>query len=180
MKAVILAGGLGTRLAEETDIKPKPMVEVGGMPIIWHIMKIYTHYGINEFVVCCGYKGYLIKEYFSNYFLLANDVTIDMVDNKTVVHKKRAEPWKITLLDTGLNTQTGGRLKQVSEYLDSTFCFTYGDGVGDINIRELVKFHKSSKTLATVTAVRPLDDGALDITDSSYSFMRSLKEMETG
>ena len=170
MKAVILAGGLGTRLAEETDLKPKPMVEVGGMPLIWHIMKIYTAYGITDFIICCGYKGYVIKEYFSNYFLHANDVTIDMVRNTTIVHKQRVEPWKITLIDTGLTTQTGGRLKQASEYLDSTFCFTYGDGVGDIDIRNLVDFHRSSKTLATVTAVRPPGRyGSLDIADSKVT-----------
>ena len=155
MKAVILAGGLGTRISEETHLKPKPMVEIGGKPILWHILKIYSSYGINEFVICCGYKGYVIKEYFANYFLHMSDVTFDMMDNKMEIHKQKAEPWKITLVDTGENTLTGGRLRRVREYLDSTFCFTYGDGVGDVNIRSLIEHHKKTKKKATLTAVQP-------------------------
>lgn len=156
MKAVILAGGFGTRLSEETHIKPKPMVEIGGFPILWHVMKIYSAYGINDFIVCCGYKGYVIKEYFSNYFLHMSDVTIDLKNNHIDIREKFVEPWKITLVDTGLETQTGGRLKRVEKYLDDeSFCFTYGDGVSDINIAELIKFHKKKKKIATVTAVQP-------------------------
>lgn len=156
MKAVILAGGLGTRISEETQLKPKPLIEIGGMPILWHIMKIYSHYNINDFVICCGYKGYMIKEYFANYFLHMSDVTFDLEQNKMDVHHKTVEPWKITLVDTGLDTMTGGRLKKVENYLDDeTFCFTYGDGLSDINIHELINFHKNQKTLATVSAVRP-------------------------
>lgn len=156
MKAVILAGGFGTRISEESYLKPKPMIEVGGMPILWHIMKIYSSYGINDFVICCGYKGYVIKEYFANYFLHMSDVTFDMKHNKMEVHQKFAEPWQVTLVDTGLQTMTGGRLKRVKNYLDSdTFCFTYGDGLSDVNITKLIAFHKSKKTLATVTAVQP-------------------------
>ena len=157
MKAVILAGGLGTRLSEETLDKPKPMVEIGGKPILWHIMKIYSAHGINEFVICCGYKGYLIKEYFSNYFLHMSDVTYDMQNNKMIVHNKRAESWKVTLVDTGEKTMTGGRLLRVKEFLknEKSFCFTYGDGVGDINISELIKFHKSHGKKATLTSTTP-------------------------
>jgi glucose-1-phosphate cytidylyltransferase len=156
MKTVILAGGFGTRISEETHVKPKPMIEIGGFPILWHIMKIYSAYGINEFVVCCGYKGYVIKEYFSNYFLHMSDVTIDLKNNHMTIHEKFAEPWKITLVDTGLETQTGGRLKRVKKYLDEeSFCFTYGDGVSNINIKDLVSFHKNKKKIATVTAVQP-------------------------
>lgn len=156
MKAVILAGGLGTRLSEQTHLKPKPMVEIGGKPILWHIMKIYGLHGINEFIICCGYKGYFIKEYFSNYFLHMSDVTIDMAKNTMEIHRKKAEPWKITLVDTGEKTMTGGRLKRVRDYLnDEDFCFTYGDGVSDINISELIKQHKKSNKLATVTVVQP-------------------------
>jgi glucose-1-phosphate cytidylyltransferase len=155
MKAVILAGGHGTRISEETQIKPKPLIEIGGMPILWHIMKTYSTYDINEFVICCGYKGYMIKEYFANYFLHMSDVTFDIKQNKMEVHQKFAEPWKITLIDTGLDTLTGGRLKRVSKYLDDTFCFTYGDGLSDVNISNLINFHKKSKTLATVTAIQP-------------------------
>ncbi|WP_420100948.1 glucose-1-phosphate cytidylyltransferase [Bosea sp. (in: a-proteobacteria)] len=155
-KAVILAGGLGTRLSEETEAKPKPMVEVGGRPIIWHIMKIYSHYGINEFIVCLGYKGYVVKEYFSNYFLHMADVTLDLTTNDHTTHYRRAEPWKITLIDTGAETMTGGRLKRVREYLgDEDFCMTYGDGVADIDIGKLLEFHRSHDRLATVTAVQP-------------------------
>jgi len=155
MKVVLLAGGFGSRLSEETTVKPKPMVEIGGKPILWHIMKIYSHYGINEFVICCGYKGYLIKEYFANYFLHMSDVTFDIKNNKMEVHKKSAEPWKVTLIDTGLSTMTGGRLKRAEKYVnDSTFCFTYGDGLADINITDLIKYHKEKKKIATVTAVQ--------------------------
>lgn len=156
MKAVILAGGLGTRLSEETAIKPKPMVEVGGKPILWHIMKIYSHHGITDFVVCCGYKGYVIKEYFANYFLHMSDVTFDMRFNQMNVHAGKAEPWRVTLVDTGDSTMTGGRLKRVREHLGSEdFCFTYGDGVSNVNVTELLKFHKEQGTLATLTAVQP-------------------------
>jgi glucose-1-phosphate cytidylyltransferase len=157
MKAVLLAGGLGTRLSEETDLKPKPMVEIGGRPILWHIMKIYSSHGVNDFIICCGYKGYLIKEYFANYFLHMSDVTFDMQNNQMEIHRKRTEPWRVTLVDTGDNTLTGGRLRRVTEYLkdEENFCFTYGDGVSDVNIKELIKYHKSHGKLATLTAVRP-------------------------
>lgn len=156
MKAVILAGGLGTRLAEETSVRPKPMVEIGGRPVLWHIMKIFSAHGINDFVVCLGYKGYLIKEYFANYFLHMSDVTFDMVNNQTVIHQNNAEPWRVTLVDTGESTMTGGRLKRVRQYLgDEDFCFTYGDGVGDVNISELIEFHRSQNRLATLTGVQP-------------------------
>ncbi len=157
MIAVILAGGLGTRISEETSIKPKPMIEIGGKPILWHIMKIYSAYGVVDFIVCCGYKGYIIKEYFANYFLHMSDVTFDMPNNKMEVHNCYVEPWKITLVDTGDNTLTGGRLKRVHEYLknEKEFCFTYGDGLSDINISELIKFHRNSGKLATVSAVQP-------------------------
>ena len=157
MKAVILAGGLGTRLSEETQIKPKPMVKIGEKPIIWHILKIYSAYDINEFIICCGYKGYLIKEYFYNYFLQTSDFSIDIPSNKIEIHSKNSENWKITLIDTGEMTLTGGRLKRVSDFLkdDESFCFTYGDGVADINIKELVSFHEKEGRLATLTAVQP-------------------------
>jgi len=166
MRAVILAGGLGTRISEESHLKPKPMVEIGGRPILWHIMKIYSHWGVNDFVVCLGYKGYVIKEYFANYFLHMSDVTFDMRHNKMEVHHKHAEPWRVTLVDTGENTATGGRLRRVREYLsdDEPFCFTYGDGVSDVNIPKLIDFHKSQGKLATVTAIQPPGRyGALDI-----------------
>jgi glucose-1-phosphate cytidylyltransferase len=156
MKAVILAGGLGTRLSEETTVKPKPMVEVGGQPILWHIMKSYAHHGINDFVICCGYKGYVIKEYFANYFLRMSDVTFDMRFNQMNIHSGYAEPWRVTLVDTGENSMTGGRLRRVREHIgDEAFCFTYGDGVSDVNITELVQFHKDQGTMATLTAVQP-------------------------
>ncbi|NEP57362.1 MAG: glucose-1-phosphate cytidylyltransferase [Symploca sp. SIO2G7] len=156
MKAVLLAGGLGTRLSEETSIRPKPMVEVGGKPILWHIMKIYSAHGIDEFIICCGYKGYVIKEYFNNYFLHMSDVTFDMRFNQMNVHTGNAEPWKVTLVDTGASTMTGGRLKRVREYLgNETFCFTYGDGVSNVDVTKLIEFHKTQKTLATLTAVQP-------------------------
>ena len=156
MKVVILAGGYGTRLSEETHLKPKPMVEIGGMPILWHIIKIYSHYGIKEFIICCGYKGYVIKEYFSNYFLHMSDVTFNLSDNSMLIHQKNVEDWKITLVDTGQGTMTGGRLKRVSKFIENdTFGFTYGDGLSDINIKELINSHKKSKKLATITAVQP-------------------------
>ena len=157
MKAVILAGGLGTRLSEETHLKPKPMIEIGGKPILWHIIKMYSAHGINDFVICCGYKGYIIKEYFANYFLHMSDVTFDIEHNQMKVHQRKAEPWRITLVDTGDNTMTGGRLKRVAEYIndEEAFCFTYGDGVGDVDISASIAFHKTHGKLATVTAVSP-------------------------
>ncbi len=180
MKAVILAGGLGTRLSEETTLKPKPMVEIGGMPILWHILKMYSFHGVNEFIICCGYKGYVIKEYFANYFLHQSDVTFDMVANTMEVHTKRAEPWKVTLVDTGDDTMTGGRLKRVQEYVknEEAFCFTYGDGVGSINISELIQFHKSHGKLATLTATFPPGRfGAIDIVENQ---ILSFKEKPKG
>jgi len=156
MKCVILAGGLGTRLSEETSTKPKPMVEIGGMPILWHIMKIYSQHGVNEFVICAGYKGYVIKEYFANYFLHMSNITFDMSTNKMEVHENNSEPWKVTIIDTGDNTMTGGRIKRIKEYVgDNTFCMTYGDGVCDVNISELLSFHKEETKWASVTAVQP-------------------------
>lgn len=165
MKAVILAGGLGTRISEETNLKPKPMVEIGGRPILWHVMKIYSTHGINDFVICAGYKGYVIKEYFANYFLHMSDVTFDMEKNRMEVHQRRSEPWRVTIVDTGETTMTGGRLKRIREYIqDETFCFTYGDGVGDVNIMDLVAFHKRQGRKATLTGVRPPGRyGALEI-----------------
>jgi glucose-1-phosphate cytidylyltransferase len=156
MKVVILAGGLGTRISEETVVRPKPMVEIGGKPILWHIMKIYSHYGFHEFIICLGFKGYMIKEYFSNYFLHMSDVTFDMCNNSMQVHQQYAEPWKVTLVDTGIDTMTGGRVKRVAPYIGGeTFMLTYGDGVADVNIEELVRFHKSKGKVATVTATQP-------------------------
>lgn len=157
MKAVILAGGLGTRISEETHLKPKPMIEIGGKPILWHIMKMYSAHGVNEFVICCGYKGYIIKEYFANYFLHMSDVTFDMAKNVMEVHERHAEPWRVTLVDTGEDTMTGGRLKRVAEYVkdEKAFCFTYGDGVADVDISAAIAFHASHQKLATVTAVQP-------------------------
>ena len=166
MKAVILAGGLGTRLSEETSVRPKPMVEVGGKPILWHIMKMYSAHGINDFIICCGYKGYVIKEYFANYFLHMSDVTFNMRDNKMEVHDKRAEPWNVTLVDTGDDSMTGGRLRRVSDYVkdEESFCFTYGDGVSDIDIGASIDFHKKHGKAATLTATFPPGRfGALDI-----------------
>ena len=155
MKVVILAGGYGTRISEESTVRPKPMVEIGGKPILWHIMKMYSAYGINEFIICCGYKGDIIKEYFANYFLHMSDITFDMKNNQMDVHRNGVEPWTVTLVDTGEKTMTGGRLKRVSDYIDNeSFCFTYGDGVSDININDLVQFHKDQKSLATLTAVQ--------------------------
>ena len=158
MKVVILAGGLGTRISEETLLKPKPMVEIGGKPILWHIMKHYSSYGINEFIICCGYKGYMIKEYFANYFLHMSDVTFDMSNNKMEVHNRNAEPWKVTLVDTGENTMTGGRLKLIKSYVEheDSFCFTYGDGLSDVNIEEVLQFHQKHEQLVTMTVVNPL------------------------
>jgi len=180
MKVVILAGGLGTRLSEETVSKPKPMVEIGGKPILWHIMKIYSSYGLNEFIICCGYKGYVIKEYFANYFLHQSDVTFDLASNSMKVHQKRAEPWKITLVDTGDTTMTGGRLNRIYDYIkdDNSFCFTYGDGVGDINIKDLLKFHDSHGKLATMTSTYPPGRfGAIDIHGDA---IKSFKEKPRG
>lgn len=175
MKAVILAGGLGTRISEETSVRPKPMVEIGGKPILWHIMKGYSAHGINEFIVCCGYKGYVIKEYFANYFLHMSDVTFDMEHNKMEVHQRYAEPWKVTLVDTGEDTMTGGRLKRVKEYVkdEEAFCFTYGDGVANVNITELITFHKAQKVKATLTAaVPPGRFGALDMVGGKVNSFR--------
>jgi glucose-1-phosphate cytidylyltransferase len=179
MKAVILAGGLGTRLCEETFLKPKPMVEIGGKPVLWHIMKIYSQHGINDFIICCGYKGYMIKEYFANYFLHMSDVTFDLANNEIHVHKNKAESWKVTLVDTGEDTATGGRLKRVKDYIknEECFCLTYGDGVSNVDISASISFHKSQNTLATVTATFPQAKfGALDIEgDRVISFLEKPK-----
>ncbi len=179
MKTVILAGGLGTRISEESHLKPKPMIEIGGKPIIWHIMKIYSHYGINNFIICLGYKGYIVKEYFANYFLHTSDVTIDMSNNQLIVHQQYAESWKVTLIDTGENTMTGGRLKKVSKYLDDEdFCFTYGDGITNVNIQDLISFHKQQGTYATVTAVQP--PGRFGIMDVNKNFVTNFIEKSPG
>jgi glucose-1-phosphate cytidylyltransferase len=182
MKCVILAGGLGTRISEESHLKPKPMIEIGGKPIIWHIMKIYSSHGIDEFVICLGYKGYVIKEYFANYFLHMSDVTIDMAHNKVEVHQQGAEPWKVTMVETGEGTQTGGRLKRVARYIgNEDFCFTYGDGVADVDIRALVDFHKSRKVKATLTAVQPPGRfGALVLQDKLVASFREKPEGDGG
>ena len=180
MKAVILAGGLGTRLSEETGSRPKPMVEIGGKPILWHIMKIYSAHGINEFVICCGYKGYVIKEYFANYFLHMSDVTFDMQKNSMEIHQNQAEPWKVTLVDTGENSMTGGRLRRVRDYLqgEEAFCFTYGDGVADVDVTKLLAFHRAHGKAATLTAAHPPGRfGALDIQNN---FVQSFKEKPKG
>ena len=172
MKAVILAGGLGTRISEETHLRPKPMIEVGGKPILWHIMKMYSAHGVHDFVICCGYKGYVIKEYFANYFLHMSDVTFCMANNQMEVHRKHAEPWRVTLVDTGDSTMTGGRLKRVAEYLrdEDAFCFTYGDGVSDLDIAESIRFHRRHGKLATVTAVQPPGRyGALQMAGASVT-----------
>jgi glucose-1-phosphate cytidylyltransferase len=166
MKVVILAGGLGTRISEETHLKPKPMIEIGGRPLLWHLMKIYSHFGLNEFIICCGYKGYIIKEYFQNYFLHCSDVTFDFTKNSTSILQRKNEPWKVTIIDTGDDTMTGGRLRRIKSYVknDKYFCMTYGDGLGDINISELIAFHETQGKNATVTAVfPPARFGALDI-----------------
>lgn len=181
MKAVILAGGLGTRISEETDNKPKPMIEIGGMPILWHILKIYSAHGVNDFIICCGYRGYVIKEYFANYFLHMSDVTFDMRNNEMIVHNKYAEPWRVTLVDTGPETMTGGRLKRVASYLkgEELFCFTYGDGLCDVNITQLIEFHRAHGKNATLTAVYPPGRfGALDI--NAANLITSFKEKPKG
>jgi glucose-1-phosphate cytidylyltransferase len=180
MKAVIFAGGLGTRISEETSIRPKPMVEIGGKPILWHIMKMYSHHGVNEFIICCGYKGYLIKEYFANYFLHMSDITFDMQANQMEVHQKRAEHWKVTLVDTGDSTMTGGRLRRVADYVknDEAFCLTYGDGLGDNDIAATIAFHRAHGKAATLTATYPPGRfGALDIQNSQ---VKSFKEKPRG
>jgi glucose-1-phosphate cytidylyltransferase len=171
MKVVILVGGLGTRLSEETTIKPKPMVEIGGNPILWHIMKIYSHYGFNDFIICLGYKGYMIKEYFANYFLHMSDVTIDIKNNKIEIHQSFSEPWKISLIDTGENTMTGGRVKRVQSYVgNETFMLTYGDGVSDVDIPNLIKFHKQKGQTGTLTAIRPVGRfGVLELQDTNVT-----------
>lgn len=164
MQAVILAGGLGTRISEESHLKPKPMIEVGGMPILWHILKIYSSHGINDFIICCGYKGYLIKEYFANYFMHNSDMTVDLSSNNIEFHSKSAESWKVTLVETGMNSMTGGRIKRIQDYVKGTFCLTYGDGVSDLDITALIQFHKAEGRLATLTSVMPEGRfGALDI-----------------
>jgi glucose-1-phosphate cytidylyltransferase len=180
MKVVILAGGLGTRLSEETEFRPKPMVEIGGKPILWHIMKIYSHFGFNDFIICLGYKGYMIKEYFANYFIHNSDLAIDLSSNNIKVHNSHCEPWKVTLVDTGLNTQTGGRLKRVQKYIgEERFMATYGDGVGDINIKELLEFHKKHGKYATVTAVQPPGRfGAINL--DAYDNITSFEEKPRG
>ena len=180
MKAVILAGGLGTRISEETSVKPKPMIEIGGKPILWHIMKTYSYHGINEFVVCCGYKGYVIKEYFTNYFLHMSDVTFDMTNNRMEVHQHKAEPWKVTLVDTGDETMTGGRLKRVKDYVEDEgiFCLTYGDGVSNVNITELIAFHKAQQVKATLTAVLP--PGRFGALDMQANRVNSFREKPQG
>ncbi|TFW29431.1 glucose-1-phosphate cytidylyltransferase [Duganella callida] len=180
MKAVILAGGLGSRISEETTLKPKPMVEIGGKPVLWHIMKIYSHYGINDFVICCGYKGYVIKEYFANYFLHMSDITFDMRNNEMKVHQQYAEPWKVTLVDTGEDSMTGGRLRRVKDYVkdEEDFCFTYGDGVGDVDIAKVIEFHRAAGVDATLTATYPPGRfGALDIQNGRVG---SFKEKPKG
>ena len=172
MKVVILAGGLGTRISEETVIKPKPMIEIGGKPILWHIMKIYSFHGINDFIICCGYKGYVIKEYFANYFLHQSDITFDMSKNEMKIHQERVEPWKVTLIDTGEQTMTGGRIKRIKEYLNNgeDFCLTYGDGLANIDITKLIAFHKNHDKLATLSAIYPPGRfGALDITENQVT-----------
>lgn len=180
MKAVILAGGLGTRLAEETSVRPKPMVEVGGRPILWHIMKMYSHHGINDFIICCGYKGYVIKEYFANYFLHMSDVTFDMRSNAMHVHQQRAEPWSVTLVDTGDNSMTGGRLLRVKEHLkdETEFCLTYGDGVSDIDIAASVEFHRAHGKAATLTSTYP--PGRFGVLDIDRGKVQSFREKPRG
>ncbi|MDR1975092.1 MAG: glucose-1-phosphate cytidylyltransferase [Bacteroidales bacterium] len=181
MKTVLLAGGMGTRLSEETGIRPKPMVEIGGKPILWHIMKIYSHYGYNEFVICCGYKGYMIKQYFAEYFLHNADLTVDLSNNSMEIHQSNAEPWKITLVDTGTDTLTGGRIKRIQPYIgNEPFMLTYGDGVADIDINKLVKIHKESSRLATVTVVQPSGRfGAIQMDESNNNIL-SFKEKPKG
>jgi glucose-1-phosphate cytidylyltransferase len=180
MKAVILAGGLGTRISEETHLKPKPMIEIGGMPILWHIMKHYSYYGVNEFIICCGYKGYLIKEYFANYFLHTSDITLDIKTNKIVVHQLSAEPWMISLINTGETTMTGGRLKRIFEYVknEDCFCMTYGDGLSDINIKNLIDFHKNNELFATLSAVAP--PARFGVLELSEDKVKTFKEKPDG
>jgi glucose-1-phosphate cytidylyltransferase len=180
MKVVILAGGLGTRISEETSVRPKPMVEIGGKPILWHIMKIYSHYGFNDFVVCLGFKGYVIKEYFSNYFLHMSDVTFDMMNNSMEVHQQSAEPWRVTLVDTGQETMTGGRVKRIREYVSNEpFMLTYGDGVSDVNVAKLLKYHQSHGKQATVTSIQPSGRfGALDLAENNV--VRGFQEKPKG
>ncbi len=183
MKAVILAGGYGTRLCEETFMKPKPMVEIGGKPILWHILKMYSAHGVNDFVICCGYKGYLIKEYFANYFLYMSDVTFDMKNNSMHVHENKSEPWKVTLVDTGEDTMTGGRLKRIHQYIkgEELFCFTYGDGLSNIDISSSIQFHREQKTLATVTATYPQAKfGALDVSENKVISFQEKPKGENG
>jgi glucose-1-phosphate cytidylyltransferase len=181
MKVVILAGGLGTRISEETDLRPKPMIEIGGKPILWHIMKIYSSFGFNDFIICCGYKGYLIKEYFANYFLHQADVTLDLEKNSMEIHQSKAEPWKITMVDTGINTMTGGRIKQIQKYIDGTFLLTYGDGVGDVDINALVDFHKQNNRTATVTVVQPSGRfGAIQFDDNDTVKVFAFQEKPKG
>lgn len=178
MKVVILAGGLGTRISEETELRPKPMIEIGGMPILWHIMKIYSNFGFNEFIICCGYKGYLIKEYFANYSIHTSDITIDLSNNQVKIHKNSGENWKITLIDTGESTLTGGRLKRVKNHINEKFLMTYGDGLADIDIPKLIKFHDSHNKLATLTAVKPPGRwGALNI---SGNVVKNFQEKPEG
>ena len=179
MKAVILAGGFGTRLSEETGLRPKPMVEIGDKPILWHIMKIYSAYGVNDFIICCGYKSHVIKEYFANYYLHSSDITFDLTNNRFETHKNKSEPWRVTMIDTGENSGTGGRLKKVKEHLgEDDFCFTYGDGVSDVNIRELIKFHNAKNALATVTAVLPPSKyGVIGLEDG---YVKSFEEKPEG
>ncbi len=181
MKVVILAGGYGTRISEETTVRPKPMVEIGGKPILWHIMKIYSAYDINDFIICCGYKGYMIKEYFATYSLHMSDVTFDLRNNNMKIHQNDAEPWKITLIDTGEKTMTGGRLKRIKDYIGKeTFCLTYGDGVTDVNIRELIDFHRDQNTIATLTAVQPQGRFGTLILKEDQNKISSFKEKPSG
>lgn len=183
MKVVILAGGLGTRISEESHLKPKPMITIGDAPILWHIMKIYSYYGFNEFIICCGYKGHIIKEYFADYYLYRSDITFDFAnDNQMIIHNNVAEPWKVTLVDTGLHTQTGGRIKRVQKYIgDEPFMLTYGDGVSDVNITDLIEYHKKSGKLATLTAIQPGNRfGVLDVAEDSTIIRFAEKNKEDG
>lgn len=181
MKAVLLAGGLGTRIAEETAVRPKPMVEIGGLPIIWHIMKAFASHGVDEFIICCGYKGWVIKEYFATYFLRQSDVTFDLRNNQMCVHRRQAEPWKVTLVDTGASTMTGGRLKRVREYLgDDPFCFTYGDGVSDVDIQRLIAFHHGHGALATMTTVQPAGRFGMVTLEPGTEHVTGFKEKPRG
>jgi glucose-1-phosphate cytidylyltransferase len=181
MKVVILAGGFGTRMSEETSVRPKPMVEIGHKPMLWHIMKLYSHYGLNDFIICCGYKGEVIVNYFANYYLNASDVTFDMVDNRVMVHRTTSEPWRVTLVDTGEKTMTGGRIKRVRNYIgDETFCLTYGDGVSDINIHDLIEYHRDQKTLATLTAVQPPGRFGAFTLEENEALLKQFREKPKG